>query len=270
MNHASVEALSWQWLPSDDLLLAQFMIDYEVSIGDYLVAYDHQQHIVAAGKLSHLSDEHARLDVVVLPSFRRMGLGREVVNRLNDQATQQQFQRLIAFSEPNFWLSLGFLPTVDKTFSLLLPPATQALELTWHSGIPMTDYMKLAITAATPDRLVTSSELAASINVHQTMFAGAIYSQAVLTGWGLVHLALQRVGISGSIVLAKGEIRYRRPLSQQPTGVANQLIEITQLLPILSGDKVSIELTVEMFCQQQSSAAAIFNGRYVILPSPAA
>jgi len=269
MNHAWIKGLSWQQLPSDNLLLAQFMLGHDVNNGDYLVAYDQQQHVVAAGYLAHVSDELARLEVVVLPSARRVGLGREVVKRLIDQASQQQFQRLIGYSEPSFWLVLGFLPTVDQGFALLLPPATKALEQTWHSGIPMTDYMKLAITAAAPDRLATSSELAASINVHQTMFAGAIYSQAVLTGWGLVHLALQRVGISGSIVLATGEVRYRRPLSQQPTGVANQLIELSQLLPVLSGDKVSVELSVEMFCQQQSSAVAIFNGRYVILPNPA-
>lgn len=259
--------LSWQHLPCDNLMLCQFMADYKVSNDTYLVAFNQQQHIVAVGTLQIIDADEAMINVVVSPEYRRCGIGREVVQRLINQANTQLLQRVLGYHEPQFWFKLGFLPTIDQAFALLLPQADIALQQTWHNGIPMTEYMGLAITNVTPTRLTTSSDLAASINVHQTMFAGGIYSQAVLTAWGLVHLALQRVGITGSIVLAQGNIRYRRPLAQDPVGLVEQVIELDSLLPILAGEKVSIELEVKMFDQQQTRAAAIFNGRYVVIPS---
>ena len=38
------------------------------------------------------------------------------------------------------------------------------------------------------------ANLAANLNVHDTMFAGSIYSQCVLAGWGLIWLQLRRRG----------------------------------------------------------------------------
>lgn len=266
MNQFIIDDLSWQALPSDSALLCQFMMGYEVRTGQYLVGYDGQHNIVAAGHLYHINDSDAYIELVVRATHRGGGIGSILVKLLIAEANERSLQRLQGRGEPGFWLKQGFLPTANSHFALLLSQATATLEHTWHTGIPMTDYMGLRIIAVSPTRFATGSELAASINVHQTMFAGGIYSQAVLTGWGLVHMALQRAGIQGSIVLAQGNIRYRKPLSQNPQGIVEQEIELNSLLPILSGKKVSIELEVKMFCQQQTRAAAIFDGRYVIIP----
>jgi len=266
MSAIEADQLTWQQLTGANAALCQFMMNLNLRDGDYLVAFDQQQDIVAAGYLHAISADDAIIEVMVSPVLRRCGIGREVVRRLINIANTLRLQRIVSYQEPLFWSKLGFLATVDKASALLLPPAHQALQNTWHSGIPMTAYMGLTIATVSPSSFSTKSELAASINVHQTMFAGSIYSQAVLTGWGLVHLALQRVGMAGSIVLAQGDIRYRRPIAQDPVGLVEQDIELDSLLPLLSGDKVSIELEVKMFGQDQTRAAAIFNGRYVIIP----
>ena len=72
--------------------------------------------------------------------------------------------------------------------------------------------------------------------------------------------------MSGSIVLAEGNVRYRKPVSDNPRGVVQQMIEQSTLLPVLENKKVSIELTVEIYGEKQHKAAATFVGRYVILP----
>ena len=41
------------------------------------------------------------------------------------------------------------------------------------------------------------ANLAANLNVHDTMFAGSIYSQCVLAGWGLIWLQLKEAGLGG-------------------------------------------------------------------------
>lgn len=263
----NIDSLTWRRISSDSLLLCQFMMGYEVRADDYLVALDQQQNIVAAGQLFHRSNTDAELELVVAPRHRVAGIGRELVRRLIIEANHLLLQRLIGHGDKGFWLKLGFLQTAGNDFALLLPQAREALQQTWHRGIPMTDYMALSIAYATPSALETHSNLAASINVHQTMFAGAIYSQAVLTGWGLVHLALQCAGLTGSIVLAEGNIRYRKPLSQNPRGVVEQTIDMVNLLPLIENEKVSLELEVKMFCDRQPHAAAIFSGRYVIIPA---
>lgn len=248
-------------------MLCQFMMGYEVRADDYLVAHDQQQNIVAAGLLFHRNELEAELELVVAKGHRLCGIGRELVRRLIIEANDLLLQRLVGHGDKEFWLKLGFSQTTANDHAILLPQASAVLQETWHQGIPMTDYMGLSIADVTKSRLETHSNLVASINVHQTMFAGAIYSQAVLTGWGLVHLALQCAGLRGSIVLAEGNIRYRKPVSQNPRAVVEQLIETTQLLPLHDRKKVSIELEVEMFCDKQVRAAAIFNGRYVVLPA---
>ena len=265
-----IKQLTWQVVSSDSLRLCQFMMAYEVRTEDYLVALDNEDNIIAAGQLFHCQEGKggcdAQIELVVKPQFRQLGIGRELVKRLISQANEIKLQRLVGHGDPLFWLSLGFKQIAKNDFVLLLASAVRALEHTWHQGIPMTEFMGLTIAEVTEQSVETHCQMSSCINVHHTMFAGAIYSQAVLTGWGLIHFALQRLGLSGSIVLAEGNVRYRKPVSDNPRGVVQQMIEQSTLLPVLENKKVSIELTVEIYGEKQHKAAATFVGRYVILP----
>ncbi|NRA60427.1 MAG: YiiD C-terminal domain-containing protein [Psychrobium sp.] len=258
--------LSWQLVACDNLLLCQFMVSYEVRDGNYLVARNEQDQIVAAGLLCRIGNGEAQVDIVVAPQYRQQGIARQLVSRLISQADEMLLQRLTAHGESKFWLALGFCEVDVNTFAYILTQAERQLVTTWHDGIPVTKFLALDIVQCSENTLITSASMEASINVHQSMFAGAIYSQAVLTGWGLIHLRLQCSGIKGSIVLASGNIKYRQPITSEPSGKVVADLPMKIFTPLNAGEKVSIELEVVMAGGNSERSCATFSGRYVILP----
>ena len=260
--------VEWRLLSNDNLLLCQFMVNYELRQGDYIVAIDTNDKIVAAGLLFHRCDGEAQVDVVVAKSMREQGLGRALVKQLQEQANQQGLIRLTAHSVASFWLALGFIQTAPGQFSTVLPPAMSQLVATWHDGIPMAKFMALDITNFGADFLCSNAQMKPCLNVHQSMFAGAIYSQAVPTGWGLVHLALIAYGLEGAIVLASGEMKYRRPITHNPSGRVDHTLSLADFDDLLQGKNCSINLSVAMSEGQNDQICATFSGRYVIIPVP--
>ena len=78
--------------------------------------------------------------------------------------------------------------------------------------------MGIKVESYTDWQFTTSADLDANLNLHNTMFAGSIYSLATLTGWGATYLALKEAGLEGSIVLADASIKYLKPLNTDPRG----------------------------------------------------
>lgn len=257
--------LSWDTLPCSNMRLCQFMANYEMREQDYLVAYNEEKTIVAAGLLI-IEGVQSHIDVVVDPIFRQCGIGKALVKRLIDVANQQNVERLTSHGEFGFWRALNFELISPNHYACLLPGATTSLVSTWHQGIPVTEFLELTISHASDQRVETSASMSKSINVHQSMFAGAIYSQAVLTGWGLIHLRAQQAGTEGSIVLASGDIKYRYPITTKPRGVVEQILSVEKFSALENGEKLRIELTVDMFEGENEEPSAQFIGRYVMLP----
>ena len=52
----------------------------------------------------------------------------------------------------------------------------------------------------------------ANFNIHDTAFAGSIYSLCALTAWGLVHMRLLEEGQQADVVIAKADIAYKLPV----------------------------------------------------------
>jgi len=257
--------LSWDILPCSNLQLCQFMVSYELREQDYLVALDDAGDIIAAGLLA-IENTLANVDVVVDPKHRQQGIGKSLVKRLLKQANQQGIERVVSHGEQLFWQKLDFEKLSDNQYGLLLPAASAALVNTWHQGIPVTQFLQLNISEASCNHVETSASMSQSINVHQSMFAGAIYSQAVLTGWGLIHLRAQLAGVNGSIVLASGDIKYRKPITCSPRGIVVSELALADFDVINQGNKMRVELSVNMHQGDDEQASAQFIGRYVILP----
>jgi len=91
----------------------------------------------------------------------------------------------------------------------------EELEKLWHRGIPLTVAMQIAVESCSSEHLTVAADLGPNANVHGTAFAGSLYAIAALTGWGMVWLALRERGLDGAIVLARGEIDYRRPVVER-------------------------------------------------------
>ena len=73
--------------------------------------------------------------------------------------------------------------------------------------------MAIEVAAYDGQTLTVRAPLAPNRNVHGTAFAGSLFSTCVLTGWGATWLALRERGLSGSIVVADSQIRYRKAVS---------------------------------------------------------
>ena len=52
----------------------------------------------------------------------------------------------------------------------------------------------------------------ANFNIHDTAFAGSIYSLCALTAWGLVHMRLLNERLKADVVIAKADIAYKLPV----------------------------------------------------------
>ncbi|GLS84962.1 YiiD C-terminal domain-containing protein [Paraferrimonas haliotis] len=141
----------------------------------------------------------------------------------------------------------------------------QSLQTTWHDTIPMSRFMGLRTLNFDGSCLTTEAELAPNnLNLHQTMFAGSIYTQCTLTGWGLVWMQLKQQHLQGDIVLAHGDIRYLRPVTDaKPLAAAS--VKASGLSSISTPLPSKLELTIEVNLLSKDASAAKFIGRYVVL-----
>ncbi|GLP95370.1 YiiD C-terminal domain-containing protein [Paraferrimonas sedimenticola] len=138
------------------------------------------------------------------------------------------------------------------------------LQQTWHQTIPLSQFMQLEVAEGLAKQLTTRTQLAPNnLNLHNTMFAGAIYTQCTLTGWGLVWWLLEQAGLKGDIVLAQADIRYSAPVTDPtPLAVCRWDGDIKELAFNPKG-RLSLSLEVELY--SQNTVAARFSGRFVAL-----
>ncbi|WP_076415259.1 thioesterase domain-containing protein [Shewanella sp. UCD-KL12] len=136
------------------------------------------------------------------------------------------------------------------------------LKQTWHQTIPLSQFMAVEPLSVSGNKFKVTAPLAPNINLHQTMFAGSIYTLMTLTGWGMVWLLQQRAQVQGDIVLAGAHIRYLAPVTEQPIAVVS--CADIELAPLGRGKRVKIPLTVELFCAEKLCAQ--FEAKYVSLP----
>lgn len=85
----------------------------------------------------------------------------------------------------------------------------EQLESEIRQGIPLASHMAFRISELTPNRIEVVGGGAENINVHGTAFAGSLYTVATLALWGLIRARLPE---AATLVLAEGNIRYRKPV----------------------------------------------------------
>jgi thioesterase domain-containing protein len=100
-------------------------------------------------------------------------------------------------------------------------------------------------------------------NLHNTMFAGSIYTLATLSGWGWVYLQLQRLKYKGDIVLAKANIEYNAPIH----GLGYAKVDVDSVKGdfnhLSQGRNARINITAYLYCGD--NIAATFTGSYAVL-----
>jgi thioesterase domain-containing protein len=87
------------------------------------------------------------------------------------------------------------------------------LTATWHREIPLAAATSIGVDEYDGCTLAVRAPLAPNRNLHGTAFAGSLFSVCVLTGWGVVWLALRERGLAGVIVIAESTIQYRKAVT---------------------------------------------------------
>lgn len=96
------------------------------------------------------------------------------------------------------------------------PDWTQVLQNTWREEIAISDKMGIKVESYTDWEFTVTADVQANLNLHQTMFAGSIYSMATLAGWGATYLAIKEQQREGDIVLVDASIQYLKPIKEHP------------------------------------------------------
>ena len=152
--------------------------------------------------------------------------------------------------------------TVNCEGELQIASLLMELKQTWHQTIPVSALMQIEPLDYRSGQLSVSAPITPNINLHQTMFAGSIYTLATLTGWGMLWLQQRIAGVDGDIVLADGHIRYLAPIIDTP--IAKCIWRETDLSRLPQGRRVKVKLEVELWCE--GTLCAIFEGLYVSQP----
>lgn len=79
-------------------------------------------------------------------------------------------------------------------------------------GIPLANAMNFSIKVLDQHSIQVAAPLDDNANVHGTGFAGSLYSAAALAAWGLTTHIIEQAGIDADVVMAKAEIRYKKPI----------------------------------------------------------
>lgn len=247
---------------------------------------DEQGTVLAVGRLHRLDDGGCQVRyMAVSEAARGKGLGALVLRALEQQGLDWGCHHLVLNARENAWgfyQKLGYqagamleplygIPhqQMHKTLKLTGDAHTYlqwcaALQQTWHQTIPLSAFMQLSIAEFNGSRLSCQAPLAPNKNLHHTMFAGSIYSLLTLTGWGMVWLQLQALGLTGDIVLADADIRYLAPVKGDARAEVSLLDAVGSLDALSKGRRVRQQLTVRLLAGDQ--VLAVFQGRFAVLP----
>ena len=137
------------------------------------------------------------------------------------------------------------------------------LKQTWHKSIPVSEFMRIEPLSFDKQIFSTMAALTPNLNLHNTMFAGSIYTLATLTGWGSIWMNQKLSHAEGDIVLADAKIRYLAPINYDP--IASVLWLEINFDRLKSGCKQKILLNVDV--HSGDKLCAQFEGKYVSLPT---
>ena len=89
----------------------------------------------------------------------------------------------------------------------------QALQDYFHNHIPLSKAMAVAVEVATPQVVRLVAPLAPNSNHHGTVFGGSASAVAVLSAWGLLHVAMVEANIKADLVVQKSCMSYELPIT---------------------------------------------------------
>ena len=254
-------------------------------VGEHRMLVNEAGDAIGVGRIHFNSPEEAQIRFMAIdPDYQGFGHGVTLIYALESRALEMGAQRVIINCRSNtlgFYQRCGYelkeeantdknpkaehqlVKQLNSSSHIVYRPRwCDALQNTWHQGIPISKAMGIEIYQYTGRTLELRAPLARNINMHQTMFAGSIYTLATLAGWGMVQLHLQELGLSGPIVLAEGSIDYKLPIAENPRAVCNLIDTEGDFEVLQKGKNARLSMTVALY--DGDDFAAMFTGRYVV------
>ena len=104
-------------------------------------------------------------------------------------------------------------------------------------------------------------------NIHNTAFAGSIYSICALSAWGLMHSRLLGEEVDAEVVIAKAEIKYRLPVINEISTkcLLNEEDYLEFKEKLLENTRARISLNVEVQEGEQLQAQMQANVAVILL-----
>lgn len=244
-----------------------------------------QGQVLAVGRLELCGPQRGQIRyMAVCKTAQHQGLGKQIIKALEQQASKLGINEILLNARENavgFYLQLGYqqhelsyvlfdeINHYKMTKQLAVQPkhqliAAQALQRIWYNTIPMSKAMGLQISYYDTQQLITHCDAAFNKNLHNTMFAGSIYTLATLTGWGWIYLTLGEYQKNSDIVLAKANICYHTPIQGLTYGQVLDADVLGDLAQRAQGNKAHIKVTAHIYCGE--IIAATFTGSYLVLP----
>lgn len=133
-----------------------------------------------------------------------------------------------------------------------------------HSEIPLTKAIGISVDDHSDSSLTLSAPLENNINHKCTAFGGSLYSVAVLSGWGLIYLLLNKHNLSGHIVIQESNIKYTKPVTTDITSTCTFSSPQQQNTFIkMFTSKGIARINLEAIIQCNNEEAVLFKGTYV-------
>lgn len=249
-----------------------------------LIINDEKQ-VIAIGRLHFTGNDTAQIRYMAVAELcHGQGFGQAIIKALEQVACQFGVTTIHLNAREQalgFYQRLGYqggqvshvLYDEIKHISMkkqLIPStqtsSTEVIDLveTWHKTIPLSKAMGVNITRYDQKTLVTTCDQLFNKNLHNTMFAGSIYTLATLTGWGWVALKLKEKSLTGDIVLAEAQVKYISPIEGIAFALTDEGNSEPNFLRLIEQRNEKITLTVNV-CSGEKVAAR-FIASYVVKP----
>lgn len=255
--------------------------DHLESQSYHRVIVDDMNNILGVGRLHLVEQNIAQIRyMAIAESAQGKGLGKILLDEFDSISAKLAITTIELNARENaigFYLKLGYqnhgfshtlydeirhnkMAKVISSSRFELYDKAQKLQKLWHQKIPLSKAMNINLCYFDQNHLFTNCDTVFNKNLHNTMFAGSIYTLATLTGWGWVYFLLQEKQLQADIVLAKADIRYIKPLA----GVAHA--KTSQALVTGSGEELTLgenaRFTIEVQICCGDNTVAIFTGFY--------